>query len=254
MYTDVPHFKIAITFSGRYRAKYVEPICNELLNLGYTKDDIFYDSWHEVIINGPHGDDKLRKIYSQNSDCVVVLLSPDYKEKNWTGNVEWPAVKELINTNKAERICLLGVDSVDIGSIDGLYNNQTIAKFIDDISPMEIADFINKKYSSLTPEYKSTHKSIQIEYHVYNDKIVFFKTVESVINVAKDNEHNRITWFPDEDIKLSTPTEGAYIQKKDLPDSDYNYEVVFNHIFKPGDIMKYTIKAELTRVLNFFCK
>lgn len=35
----------------------------------------------------------------------------------------------------------------DIGSIDGLYKNQTIAKSIDNMSASEIATFIHQKYS-----------------------------------------------------------------------------------------------------------
>lgn len=145
----VPYFKIGITFSGKYRKQYVEPFCNELLKLGYNKDDIFYDLWHDVLINGVHGDSVLRQIYFKNCDCVVVLLSPDYKEKNWTGHIEWSAVKELINMGYDDKICLLRVDSVDIGKIDGLYQNQAIAKTIDDMSPVEIATFIHQKYNML---------------------------------------------------------------------------------------------------------
>ncbi|MDE7098319.1 MAG: leucine-rich repeat protein [Ruminococcus sp.] len=145
----VPHFKIGITFSGKYRKQFVEPLCDELLKLGYNKDDIFYDSWHDVLINGVHGDSILRQIYFKNCDCVVVLLSPDYKEKNWTGHIEWSAVKELINTGYDNKICLLRVDSADIGKIDGLYKNQTIAKTIDGMSAVEIAAFVHQKYKML---------------------------------------------------------------------------------------------------------
>lgn len=149
MKNRVPHFKIGITFSGRYREQFVEPFCDELLNLGYTRNDIFYDSWHDVLINGVHGDRVLKQIYLENCDCVVVLLSPDYKEKNWTGHIEWSAVKELINTGDDDKICLLRVGSADIGEIDGLYKNQTIAKTIDDMSAPEIAAFIDCKYKML---------------------------------------------------------------------------------------------------------
>lgn len=145
----VPHFKIGITFSGKYRKQIVEPLCDELLKLGYNKDDIFYDSWHDVLINGVHGDNILRQIYFNNCDCVVVLLSPDYKEKNWTGHIEWSAVKELINTGDDNKICLLRVDSADIGKFDGLYQNQTIAKNIDNMSSVEIATFVHQKYKML---------------------------------------------------------------------------------------------------------
>lgn len=140
------HFKVGITFSGKYRDKYVEPFCNELLRLGFSKEDVFYDKWHEALINGPHGDTTLREIYSNCCDCVVVLLSPDYKEKNWTGHIEWPAVLELINTGYDEKICLLSIDGIKTGDIPGLYSNQAIAKSIDRASAMETAVFIMQKY------------------------------------------------------------------------------------------------------------
>lgn len=140
------HFKIGITFSGKYRERIVEPLCYELLNWGYDIRDIFYDAWHDVLINGVHGDTTLRKIYTERCDMVVVLLSPDYKEKNWTGNIEWPAIKELINTNKSDKICLLRINKTDIGSIDGLYVNQAIFKDIDNLSIKDIAVFINSSY------------------------------------------------------------------------------------------------------------
>lgn len=107
--------------------------------LGYNKDDIFYDSWHDALINGVHGDSVLRQIYFENCDCVVVLLSPDYKEINWTGHIEWSALKELFNIGGDDKIRLLRVDSAKIGEIDGLYKNQTI----DDMSAREIAAVLN---------------------------------------------------------------------------------------------------------------
>ena len=71
------------------------------------------------------------------------------RKKTGRGHIEWSAVKELINTGNDDKICLLRVDSADIGSIDGLYKNQTIAKAIDDMSAPEIAAFIHQKYNML---------------------------------------------------------------------------------------------------------
>lgn len=161
------HFKIGMTFSGRYRKRYIEPVCNELLKLGYSRDDIFFDDWHDVLINGINGDAQLRRIYNDCCDSVVVLLSPDYNEKHWTGNVEWRSIKELINTGKDGRVCLLSVDSVNIGNIDGLYQYQAITKSIDDLSIREIADFIDQKYKLIIgglDEYRGSGKKIFPQY------------------------------------------------------------------------------------------
>lgn len=174
MNSSIKNFKIGITFSGKYRENYVEPLCNQLLNLGYTKDDIFYDAWHEELINGVHGDAMLQNIYFKYCQCVVVLLSPDYKDKNWTGHIEWSSVKELINTGRDRKICLLRVDSANIGKIDGLYQNQAIAKAIDDITAKDIAEFIDKKYkliisNNLTPSYTNAELSSSNKRLSHND-------------------------------------------------------------------------------------
>ena len=143
------HFKIAFTFSGKYRKQYVLPTCKALLGMGYNKEDIFYDEWHSALINGIDGSDTLQSIYFRMSDCVVVLLSPDYKERNWTGNVEWRAVKELINSGLGKRICLLSVDQVNIEGIGGLFQTQAIYKPIDKMTSKEIAEFVNDKYHNI---------------------------------------------------------------------------------------------------------
>lgn len=159
MKREIPNFKIGITFSGRYREDYVEPFCNALLDLGYCKNEIFYDKWHEHIINGINGDEALSQIYYQHCELIVVLLSPDYKRKPWCGNVEWRAVKELINTGNDEKICLLRVDSANIGAINGLYQTQSVAKSIDEMLPRDVAKFIDKMYKQiLSPASSGIYK------------------------------------------------------------------------------------------------
>ncbi len=142
----LPEFKMGFTFSGKYRKDYIRPMCEALLKLGFHKNDIFYDEWHEELINGTRGDEILKEIYRHHCELVVVLLSPDYKERNWPGNIEWRSVKELINEGKDDKICLLGIDSVDIDKIDGLYKHQAIPKYIDSTPSAEVAKFIVRVY------------------------------------------------------------------------------------------------------------
>lgn len=151
----LPNFKMGISFSGNYREKYIEPICNALLELGYTKDDIFYDRWHEYLINGIHVDDILREIYYKHCEFVIVVLSPDYAERNWPGRIEWRSMKELINEGADSKIGLLKVGRVDFAKIQGLYVNQDNAKMIDTMPPMEVAGFIKQMY-----EYKFGRQDI----------------------------------------------------------------------------------------------
>lgn len=152
----IPNFKIGVTFSGTYRDKYVEPMCQALLKYGFTKEEIFYDSWHAALINGVSSDNLLRKIYNEHCECIVVFLSPSYIEKSWTSRIEWPAIKELIHQNQGEKICLLSVDSPKIDELGGLYTNQSIYKEIDNMTPIEIASFVFERYMYISSHNKNS--------------------------------------------------------------------------------------------------
>ena len=141
------NFKIGVTFCGEYREKYIRPMCEVLATYpGFSKEVIFYDEWHEHIINGVNADNILRNIYHDQCERVVVLLSPNYSQKIWTGNIEWPAVRALITEGMERNICLLRVDNADISGIPGLYDYETIVKDIDGLDANAIADFVYKNW------------------------------------------------------------------------------------------------------------
>lgn len=142
----LPSFKIAFTFTGEYRDSIVRPVSEELLKLGFTKDDLFFDDWHSELFTGVNADSVFKTIYHDASKCVVVLLSPNYREKLWTDHLEWPTVRSLINEGKHRKICLLNVDHVDIATIEGLKRDRDVAKAIDGLTPAEVAGFIRKWY------------------------------------------------------------------------------------------------------------
>ena len=121
-------------------------IVTALLNFGFSREDIFYDNWHDHLINGPNADVTLKKIYANQCDCVVVFLAKDYNTKDWTCNVEWKAIRNLVNTNKGKKICLLNIDGVDINEIAGLSQVTDIAKKIETLNAEEVATFIKKRY------------------------------------------------------------------------------------------------------------
>lgn len=153
-----PRFKIAVSFSGKYRDTKVLPLCKALVGKdlygeSLADKDIFYDLWNPVKVNGCGGDSRLQKIYRDQSDLIVVLLSPDYKDKEWTNNVEWPTIRGLKNRGQGHRICLLGVDITkdDIDEIDGLNSGTDIFEPIDDKSPEDVAQFILDVYRDRFP-------------------------------------------------------------------------------------------------------
>ena len=76
-----------------------------------------------------------------------MFLSDDYNTKHWTNNVEWEAIKTLINTEDENRILLLNVDSVNIDTIEGLNGERDIFIDISQENIDQIARRINRFYS-----------------------------------------------------------------------------------------------------------
>jgi hypothetical protein len=139
---NTPDFKIGFTFRGTYRDTLVGPTCEALLGHGYTKQDLFYYPWHQPLIAGVGSATKLQEVYHDHCDVVVVLLSPDYAEGNWTGHDEWRSVQDLINSGRQHRICLLSVGGAKVDEIPGLFWNQDIPIKVDGMSPEEVAQNI----------------------------------------------------------------------------------------------------------------
>lgn len=141
-------YKIGVTFTGKTRSSIVEPVCEKLIErCGFEERELFYDAWHTEEIAGIHADNILKEIYSDNCECIVVFLSDDYKTKHWTNNVEWEAIKTMINTEDEKRILLLNVDSVNIDTIEGLDSKRDIFIDISNENNDQIARRINRFYS-----------------------------------------------------------------------------------------------------------
>ena len=152
-------FKVGVTFAGTHRLR-VESIVNSLLGYGFSKDDIFYDDWHSVRINGIDADIELKDIYTCQCDLVVVFLSKDYNTRQWTRGVEWRAIRRIINEIQGNKICLLNIDGVDINNIDGLSSSTDIAEEIESLPDNSVAEFIWKRYELISNRNTDYDKAI----------------------------------------------------------------------------------------------
>lgn len=155
-------YKIGISFSNNYRRKYVEPLAEALLDLGFYKEEIFYYPWHEASINGPDGDIALQEIYNEKCKLIVVLLSTDYSKKVWAGHIEWPAVRDVINRGGAKKVCLLQVGDVDVSKIPGLHIGVALTKAIDELSAEDVASFVAEKYHHVYPKDDDISTSVDL--------------------------------------------------------------------------------------------
>lgn len=138
-------YRIGVSFTGTHRA-YVEQVCKDLVKLGFDRDEVFYDNWHQTRITVPNADVLMSSIYRNECQAVVVFLSEDYADKPWTGNIEWRAIRDLINTARSGHICLLRLDNIDIDTIDGLSSTRDIATSVKEWISSETAQFIRDWY------------------------------------------------------------------------------------------------------------
>lgn len=103
-------FKVALTFPGTHRP-YLQGVYEGLLNT-FDVDDVFYDFKFQAELSGPNLDTKLRRVYREQSDLLVVFVSKSYSESNWCG-LEWRVVREFImQRTKDDRIMFVALEEL----------------------------------------------------------------------------------------------------------------------------------------------
>ncbi|MGX8699459.1 MAG: AAA family ATPase, partial [bacterium] len=152
-------YKIGFSFSGTYE-KRIEGICEALCSKGYRKEELFFCNWHPHIVGGADADTTLRRIYFEECDLVVVLLSEDYHKKHWPYGVEWRSIKNLINQGKGDMVFLLSTGEIRPSDFDGLYDYGSIHITIDGKDDAEVAGILHKKYRTLYPDSVPPHDLI----------------------------------------------------------------------------------------------
>jgi len=138
-------FKIAVSFAGEHR-NYIENTVNELLERGFTKNVILYDMFHEAEFARPNLDIHLYNLYSKDSELVVVFLSKEYNEKQWTG-LEYRAIRKIMNDRINDNSIML----IRFGNheIDGLSHTTDGSINAHSHSWSSLAELIIQRYEQL---------------------------------------------------------------------------------------------------------
>jgi len=116
---DNRRFKIALTFPGTHRS-YIEQVYSSLMGR-FSVDEVFYDFTFQAELAGPNLDLKLRAVYRDRSDLLVVFIAASYRESDWCG-LEWRVVREhIMARTKDEQIMFVFLDELDPSDFpDGL--------------------------------------------------------------------------------------------------------------------------------------
>jgi hypothetical protein len=106
-------YLVGLTFSSEHRRKIVEPVANALATR-FSKDRVFYDSFHQATISQIQARDLLSGIYANDCDLVVAFLSDSYGE-GWTG-MEWERVLRLARA-QPHRLLLIQLTDFEWGKL-----------------------------------------------------------------------------------------------------------------------------------------
>lgn len=242
--------------------------------VSYTGSDLNYATWvaetleknnYKVTIQAwdfKPGDNFVSKINEALLECkkLIVILSQSYLKSKWC-EAEWTSkLSEQIKLNE-RRIIPIRIEPVDL---QGLLSPIVYIDIVDKSeSEAEqeilsgVSDVVERKSTGYPSYYNLQHLEIDVDYYVYETSITYIKSCKSKVLVGGKNKiHNRITWFPNEKITLSSMTDGVLIEYLDLRDTNLNYNVVFDHELKKGEEIEFRIKAILSndkkQFENFF--
>jgi TIR domain len=96
-------FRIAFTFAGEKR-RFVAEVATILAKC-FGKESILYDKYHEAEFARHDLGFYLPDLYHKHSDLIVVIISPEYEQKEWCG-LEWNATFDLIKQRKDDSVML----------------------------------------------------------------------------------------------------------------------------------------------------
>jgi hypothetical protein len=97
-------FRIALSFAGSQRS-YVAQMAERLAQ-AVGRETVLYDKFHEAEFARSDLAFHLTKLYHEQSDLIVAVLSPEYESKEWCG-LEWSAAFGLIKKRRPEEVMLL---------------------------------------------------------------------------------------------------------------------------------------------------
>lgn len=128
-------FRIAFSFAGEKR-DFVKQVA-DLLAKRFERDRILYDKYHEAEFARNDLGIYLPNLYNRECDLVVVVVCPDYDEKEWTG-LEWLAIHDLLQQRKREEVVL---SRFDHARVNGLFRGAGFIE-LDDRTPEAFATLI----------------------------------------------------------------------------------------------------------------
>ncbi|MFN9621388.1 MAG: hypothetical protein ACK587_00905, partial [Cyanobacteriota bacterium] len=136
---------MALSFAGEDRPR-VAPIADALASR-WGRRRILYDHFHGAEFARPNLDVYLPRLYRDESELIVVVLSPDYPNKAWCG-LEFRWIRSLILDGDPSRILLLTLGNPGDLSSHGLLRSDGTLD-VSDLNPDEVCALIEERLEQM---------------------------------------------------------------------------------------------------------
>jgi hypothetical protein len=238
--------------------------------VSYTGSDEKYATWvaeileeekYSVIIQAwdfRPGDNFVSKIHESLRDCkkLILILSDSYLQSRWC-EAEWTSKLAEEKSKNERKIIPIRIENINLhGLLKPVVYIDTVDKSEDEAKQLildGVSDSKLRKSDGFPQPFNVEMMQIDNDYFVEAEKIVYYKYCKVKVLEGKKNKiHNRITWFADEEIIVTPLMSNLDIEELDIPDTNYNYNVVFSNVLSKGDVVEYAIKAELSNHQRHF--
>lgn len=128
-------FRVAFSFAGEKR-DFVSKVAS-ILASRFGEEAILYDKYHEAEFARRDLGIYLPDLYHDQSDLIVVVVCPEYDEKEWTG-LEWTAIHDLLKKRQDDDVMLCHFEHA---TLKGLFSTAGWIE-LDSKTPEQTADLI----------------------------------------------------------------------------------------------------------------
>src|SRR5437868_1102102 len=111
MIVSLKRFRIAFSFAGEKRG-FVARMAAILANR-FGEAAILYDKYHEAEFSRRDLGIYLPDLYHNDTDLNVVVVCPDYDQKDWTG-LEWIAIHDLLKRRQDKIVMLCRFEFAEV--------------------------------------------------------------------------------------------------------------------------------------------
>ncbi|HWB05074.1 MAG TPA: SMEK domain-containing protein [Verrucomicrobiales bacterium] len=131
---EAKRFRVAFSFAGDQR-EFVAKVANVLAGT-FGREAIFYDKFHQAELAQPNLDLLLSKVYGEQSDLIVQVVSDDFESREWSG-LDWRHMRAILMRSDSHRVMLghFGHGGLPLSYGTGSLN-------LDEISPDQFATLI----------------------------------------------------------------------------------------------------------------